>query len=306
VRTSSFHPDLRWIAAILPRGIVGPRRLPLLRALQRLGQPRRADAGIEVVRVGPIGLRLHRPSSAPSGPAPAVLWIHGGGYVLGSAAQDDGICRHLASALGAVVAAVDYRLAPEHPFPVPLHDCHDALVWLASRDDVDRHRIAIAGASAGGGLTAALALLAREREEVRPVFQLLTYPMLDDRTTVRPSAYERDLRVWNTASNRFGWGSYLGTTPGGDGVSGLAAAARAEHLAGVAPAWIGVGSLDLFAAENTAYAERLRAAGVACELLVVPGAFHGFDLISPNAPVSRSFRSAQIDALAAALRLPHS
>lgn len=304
--TSSFHPDLRSIAAVLPRGIVGARRLRLMRALQRLGTPNRAGPGIEAVSLGPISLRLHRPAHAPSGPHPAILWIHGGGYVLGSAAQDDGLCRHLASAVGAVVAAVDYRLAPEHPFPVPLQDCHDALVWLASRADVDRRRIAIAGASAGGGLTAALALLARERGEVRPVFQLLTYPMLDDRTTAGPSANERDLRLWNTSSNRFGWGAYLGSAPGGRGVSGLAAPARADDLSGLPPAWIGVGGLDLFAAEDMAYADRLRAAGVPCETLVVPGAFHGFDLIRPDAAVSRSFRSAQVAAIAAALADPQS
>jgi acetyl esterase/lipase len=224
---------------------------------------------------------------------------------MGNAAQDDGVCRHLAAALGALVAAVDYRLAPEHPFPVPLHDSHEALVWLASRDDVDESRIAIGGASAGGGLTASLALLARERDEVRPAFQLLTYPMLDDRTAARQSANERDLRLWNTASNRFGWCSYLGTDPGGNDVSGLAAPARAENLSGLPPAWIGVGSLDLFAGEDMAYADRLRAAGVPCELLVVPGAFHGFDLIRPNAPISRSFRAAQVAAFARAFADPH-
>lgn len=183
---------------------------------------------------------------------------------------------------------------------MPLHDCHDALSWLARRDDVDETRIAIGGASAGGGLTAALALLARERAEIRPVFQLLTYPMLDDRTTVGPSPHEQRLRLWNTSSNRFGWRSYLGTEPGGHGVSGLAAPARAEDLSGLPPAWLGVGSLDLFADEDTAYAGRLRAAGVPCELLVVDGAFHGFDLVGPNAGVSRSFRAAQVDALARA------
>ena len=126
-----------------------------------------------------------------------MLWIHGGGYVIGSAAQDDAVCRHLAHELGRLVAAVDYRLAPEHPFPVPLHDCHDALVWLANRGDVDADRVAIGGASAGGGLAAALALLARDRAEVRPAFQLLSYPMLDDRTALRTDIDERHFRLWN-------------------------------------------------------------------------------------------------------------
>ena len=124
---------------------------------------RRPGPGVDVEALGAISVRVHRPPSRASAPFPAVLWIHGGGYVIGSAGQDDAVCRHLAEELGALVAAVDYRLAPEHPFPVPLHDCHDALVWLAGRGDVDAERVAIAGASAGGGLAAALALLARDR-----------------------------------------------------------------------------------------------------------------------------------------------
>jgi acetyl esterase/lipase len=230
-----------------------------------------------------------------------VLWIHAGGFVIGNAIREDDRCRELARALGAVVAAVDYRLAPEHPFPTPLHDCHDALTWLADRDEVDASRIAIGGSSAGGGLAAGLALLARERREVRPIFQLLVYPMLDDRTATRDSEHERDLRLWNSSSNRFGWRSYLGHEPGTDGVSALAAPARAYDLSGLPPAWIGVGSLDLFAGEDIAYAHRLQAAGVACELCVIDGAYHGFDVVHHTAPVSREFHTAQVDALARAL-----
>jgi acetyl esterase/lipase len=303
VKTPAFHPDLRRIARVLPRGVVGPRRLPVMRALQRLARPNLARHGIEVVQLGPISLRLHRPPTAPTIPAPAVLWIHGGGYVMGHAAQEDLMCGRMAAELGAVVASVDYRLAPEHPFPEPLHDCHDALVWLARRDDVDVHRIVIGGASAGGGLAAALALLARDRDEVRPLFQLLTYPMLDDRTAVG-SSDPRGVRLWNTSSNRFGWRSYLGADPGGDDVSGLAAPGRAVNLEGVAPAWIGVGDLDLFFAEDLAYADRLRAAGVQCEVFRVEGAFHGFDVIHPRATVSRAFRNAQMDAASRALAGP--
>ena len=115
--------------------------------------------------------------------------------------------------LGALVAAVSYRRAPEHPFPAALHDCHDALEWLAKRGDVDATRIAIGGASAGGGLAAALALLAHERGVVMPCLQLLSYPMLDDRTVLRPSVDERYFHLWNCDANRFGWTSYLGREP---------------------------------------------------------------------------------------------
>ena len=266
-----------------------------MRALQGLQRGRR---DVEVVRLGPVSVRLHRPASGARGPRPAVLWIHGGGFVIGNAMREDDRCRELARALGAVVAAVDHRLAPEHPFPTPLDDCHDALTWLADQDEVDATRIAIGGNSAGGGLAAGLALLARERGEVRPVFQLLVYPMLDDRTAIRRCEYERDLRLWNSSSNRFGWCSYLGRVPGSDGVSALAAPARAEDLSGLPPAWIGVGSLDLFADEDIAYAQRLQAAGVACELRVVEGAYHGFDVVHHTASISREFHAAQVDALA--------
>ena len=298
---SAIHPDLRRIAAVLPRRAVGPRVLPVVRALRRVEALRRPGPGVTVEQVGPISVRLHLPPAGPAGPHPAVLWIHGGGYVIGSAAQDDAVCRHLAGELGAVVAAVDYRLAPEHPFPVPLHDCHDALVWLAGRDDVDAARVAIGGASAGGGLAAALALLARDRSEVRPAFQLLSYPMLDDRTALRTDVDERDFRLWNNHANAFGWRSYTGHEPGSADVDQLAAPARCEDLSGLPPAWIGVGTLDLFHDEDLAYADRLRMAGVPCEVLVVEGAFHGFDSIRPGAGITQRFRAAQAQALAPAL-----
>lgn len=257
---------------------------------------RRRPEGVTVVEVGEVSMRVHRPSSA-SGPHPGLVWIHGGGMVIGAAAQDDRLCRALSEATGCVVAAVDYRLAPEHPFPIPLEDCHDALTWLAADPDVDAQRIAIGGASAGGGLAAGLALLARDRGEVHPVFQLLVYPMLDDRTALRTDIDEKPLRLWNNRSNAFGWTAYTGLPVGSPDVSPLAAPARREDLAGLPPAWIGVGSLDLFHDEDVLYAERLRSAGVACELDVVDGAFHGFDGMAPKAAVTRRFHAAQVEAL---------
>ncbi len=300
-RATPFHPDLRRIARVLPRGVGGPRWLRVTRRLESLAERRRRDGEVTVTRVGATSVRLHRPVDGDGVARPALLWIHGGGFVMGTAAQDDELCCRLARELGIVVAAVDYRRAPEYPFPVPLHDCHDALVWLAARPDVDATRVAVGGASAGGGLAAGLALLARERGEVALVFQLLVYPMLDDRTAVRTDVDERHVRLWNAASNRFGWRSYLGAEPGDAGVDPLAAPARHAELRGLPPAWIGVGSLDLFLDEDRAYAARLREAGVLCELDVVPGAFHGFDAVRPGAGVSRAFRSAQARALGGVL-----
>lgn len=220
---------------------------------------------------------------------------------MGSPAQDDAVCHIFAQKLGALVAAVRYRRAPEHPFPAALYDCHDGLEWLAQRADVDPTRIAIGGASAGGGLAAALSLLARQRGVVAPCFQLLSYPMLDDRTVLRTDLDERHFRLWNNEANRFGWTSYLGGEPGLPGLSSLAAPAREENLAGLPPAWIGVGTLDLFFDEDVAYAKRLRTAGVACELHIVEGAFHGFDSVAARAEVTRSYRIEQVQALASAL-----
>ena len=154
-----------------------------------------------------MSVRLHQPSGAESR-GPALLWIHGGGYMLGHAAQDDGLCRRFARELGITVAAVDYRLAPAHPYPAPLEDCYAALVSLAGQPSVDEGRIAVAGASAGGGLAAALALLARDRREISLAAQLLLYPMLDDRTADRPDPDARHRRLWNNTSNRLGWTAY--------------------------------------------------------------------------------------------------
>lgn len=297
--TSSFHPELRPKARWLPRRAVSQRTLSLVRLPLRL-LARRRPHDVEVHSVGEVSVRLHRPPSDVPAPHPAILWIHGGGFVMGNAAQDDDTCRRFARALGAVVAAVEYRLAPEHSFPTPLHDCYDALAWLASRVDVDPERVAIGGASAGGGLAAGLALLARDRGEVRPRVQVLAYPMLDDRTVLRDDIDERNLRLWDNRANRFGWSSYTGLPPGSPGISALAAPARHDDLAGLPPAWIGVGTLDLFHDEDVAYAERLRAAGVECDLDIVDGAFHGFDSVCAGAPVSKAFAAAQAAAFATA------
>ena len=296
---SPFHPDLRRTARVLPRSVPQALLKHASRAGSALAARRRPPNDVQVITVAATRLRLHGASSSTAdGPAsPALLWMHGGGFTFGSAAQDDAFCRRIARELGIIVAAVDYRLAPEHPFPTPLEDCHDALAWLAQRPDVDDTRIAIGGASAGGALAASLALLCRRRDEVAPAFQLLSYPMLDDRTTLRNDIDEQHLRLWNVRANRRAWQSYLDQPPGNEHIPDLAAPARAGRLDGLPAAWVGVGSLDLLHDEDLAYADRLRAAGVACETEVVPGAFHGFDAVCRHASVSADYRAALIDAL---------
>lgn len=285
---AEIHPDLRRLARFIPRQVVYPWSLPLLK---RLPTPPANNEGVEVLTLpSGAGVRLYRPTTA-GGDTPALLWIHGGGYVIGSPEQDDALCRRYVERLGCVVAAVRYRLAPQHPYPAAVEDCYSALTWLAALPDVDADRIAIGGASAGGGLTAALAFLARDRAEVTPVKQVLSYPMLDDRT-VDPALDVPGSRLWNAASNRIGWRSYLG---GAD--PAIAVPARRDDLTGLPAAWIGVGTLDLFHDEDVAYARRLTEAGVACEVHEVPGAFHGFDGIAPTAPVSRAYFDSQCAAL---------
>src|SRR5260370_285345 len=185
VAGDDFHPDLRTIARLLPQQLGLPSTLRLLRAVSAL-QGFRPPGDVEV-RTLPSGVvvRLHRPAEQ-STPGPALLWMHGGGYILGGAKQDDNLCRRFVQAVGATVASVDYRLAPEHRFPAAPDDCYSALTWLAGLPAVDPARVAIGGASAGGGLAPALALPARaDGRAVRPVLQLLVYPVLDDRTVAR-------------------------------------------------------------------------------------------------------------------------
>ena len=236
----------------------------------------------------------------------AFLHLHGGGYVMGAPQMFARQCGAIIGEVGCVVVSVDYRLAPETVYPGPLEDCYAALRWLYKNSasfDVDPARIVIGGESAGGGLAAALGLLARDRGDVPVAFQLLSYPMLDDRTgTVSKTHSFTGEFVWNAESNQYGWQSMLGHPTGGPAVSGYAAAARADDLAGLPPTWIGVGSIDLFVEENIDYARRLLQAGVPTELHVYPGAYHGFDLSVESAAISKQFRRDMVQALRRAVQ----
>jgi acetyl esterase/lipase len=243
---------------------------------------------------------------AAGGSKPGYLHVHGGGYVMGSPEMFGREGRALIEEVGCVVVSVDYRLAPETVYPGPLEDCYAALKWFhanAASLGVDPNRIAIGGESAGGGLAAALGLLARDRGEVPVKFQLLSYPMIDDRTAARsePHPFTGQF-VWTPQANRFGWQSFLGRDPGTSGISAYAAAARAEELARLPPTFIGVGSLDLFLDEDVEYAQRLLRAGVPTELHIYPGAYHGFDLSIEAADVSKRCRRDKLQALKCALQ----
>ncbi|MDI1481213.1 alpha/beta hydrolase [Polyangium sp. y55x31] len=301
---SNFHPDLAFAARFLPRITAGPRFVKFMRRLAANAGAPRSTPGVRAFLRDIPGAQTAR-VFVPDGvtqPMPAMLWIHGGGFIIGSPAQDDEVAMTFARELGMTVVAPSYRLAPEHPFPAAMDDLYATLAWLhanAAALGVRKDRIVVAGASAGGGLAAGLTLLARDRKEIPVAFQLLVYPMLDDRT-VGKTIDGTNHRLWNAGSNRFGWTSYLGREPGGLDVPVYAAPARAESLASLPPTWIGVGTFDLFHDEDVEYAKRLEVAGIAVELEIVPGAFHGFDVLR-RANVSKTFFARQITALRRAL-----
>lgn len=305
-------PELLPGLDLIPTLPFSAETLPLIRQKFGAGSASPSDsepqgAVPDTVRIpGPEGhdlpLIIYRPANLPTN-APAVLYMHGGGYVIGSAASMLGANQGLAQAAECLLVAVDYRLAPETCHPGPVEDCYAALKWLhdnAASLGIDPARIAVAGESAGAGLAAALALLARDRGEVAIVHQHLIYPMIDDRTcrdNANPHAGEF---VWTPESNHFGWSSLLGFPAGGEGVSPYAAAARADDLTGLPGTFISVGALDLFAEEDIDFARRLMRAGVPTELHVYPGAYHGFDIVS-EAAVTRKAHQNSISALRRAL-----
>lgn len=290
----AVDPDLRSVIPLLPNfDTVNRDNLADFRALlkgEAVEPGLHGTVRVEVMAVPgdpAVPALLYRPVGEGGGAGrPAILNIHGGGFVCGDAAREHTAMLELAAALDCVILSLDYRLAPEHPWPAPTDDCAAGLAWLhgsARTLGIDPARIAVRGVSAGGGLAAGLALRARARADLPICFLLLVYPMLDDRTAGTPHCGQY---VWTAAANRFGWASFLGehaANPPAEAVP-----ARAQDLAGYPPTFIGVGDIDLFAAENLAFAQALMAAGVPVELHLYPGAYHGFALIG-FAPVAQAF-----------------
>ncbi|MCT7661900.1 alpha/beta hydrolase [Mycobacterium deserti] len=238
-----------------------------------------------------IDLRwYHRPQDRQSGSA--ALYLHGGGMIFGlehvGALYDLAVREYVATS-SVPMLVVDYRIAPEHPHPTPVEDCYAALVWLAAnaqRLGVDPARIAVMGDSAGGGLAAAVSLLARDRGGPPVAQQILIYPMLDDRTRT-PDPQVMPFLTWTYDDNITGWGALLGDSTSGATVSPYAAPARADDLTGLPPAYIDVGDLDIFRDEDVTYARRLSDAGVPTELHLHPGCPHAFEALAREADVSR-------------------
>lgn len=309
--------------SVLPEFKQGVERLPIFRlpddlaAVRQIAPPAAASersgsvAVTERVILGKDSnemlVKIYRSdrTETEAGKRAALLWIHGGGYVMGHPDADDVLCEAFVQAADCVVVSPDYRLAPEHPFPAAIEDCYSALTWLAGAADewnIDRSRIAIGGASAGGGLAAALALLARDRGGPAICFQMPLYPMIDDRNAT-PSSHEIvHPAVWNRANNLEAWKLYLGEHADGD-VSPYAAPSRAESLAGLPPAYTCVGQLDPFRDETIEYVRRLAQAGVDVEFQLYPGCYHGFEHADPRLEISQRARNGYIAALARALKL---
>ncbi len=301
------HPELRRLAAFFPPLFLNRWTVRPFQWLTAAMPKSRAPEGVRVDEVAIPGgdphhricLRIYRCADAKPD-SPALLWMHGGGLIIGSPRQNDRAMFDLVRELSIVVVSVDYRLAPQHPFPAPLDDCHTALKWVYAQNKdlgIDPKRIAIGGESAGGGLAASLAQLVHDTGEIRPALQLLIYPMLDDRSSLRTDVPHSELLTWTQRNNRFGWESYLGQACGSDALPPYAVPARRADLAGLPPAWIGVGTLDLFHDEAAEYAQRLVIAGVDCELVTVTGAFHGFDQFDRGLSVVQGFRQSQLAAL---------
>jgi acetyl esterase/lipase len=248
---------------------------------------------------GAVDAHIYRKSTRAN--QPAVLWIHGGGYIIGSAADER--ARVISASLDCTVVSVDYRLAPEHPFPAGPDDCYAALEWMMAQAEalgIDRERVAMGGASAGGGMAAGVALMNRDRGGYPLVLQLLLYPMIDNLHDTESGQYENH-PIWNQGTSFRAWEMYLDGTPGQE-ASPYAAAARAADLGGLPPAYICVGSEDLFRDEDIDYARRLLAADVPCELAVFPGLYHGADSFVPEAAISRRLQRSFLTALGDALR----
>ena len=294
-----LDPETAAVLATIPGlGTLDDELLPRIRRQrQKLAQADQARLSDRVERVDhvvpgrhgqpDVTVRVHRPVGA-GGARPCVYWMHGGGFVLGTYLNDDLRFDDWCVRFDCVGVSVEYRLAPETPYPGPLEDAYTGLAWVhanATALGVDPDRIGLAGASAGAGLAAGVALAARDRGEVPVAFQFLIYPMLDDRM-INPST-QWPVPVWNPGSNRYGWKSYLGELFDTEDVPSYAAPARATDLAGLPSTYILVGTLDAFLDEDIVYAQRLNHAGVPAELHVYPGAPHGFELFAPDTALAR-------------------
>lgn len=305
-------PELAPMLDVFPQLDLSDQSIASIRAMMGLRKPDQPVPAIEpLLRTVPgkegspgVPVIIFDPPERTSNAA--ILQIHGGGMVMGSAASSTLANASLAVRLGLLVVAVDYRLAPEHPFPAPQEDCMAAYDWLCAEADslgVDPARIAVLGESAGGGLAAALCLMVRDIGRPVPALLALTYPMLDWRTgsAVQPGYPVTGEFVWTRAANQYGWNAHRGDFGCDDERKGWFSPALADEVTSLPPTFMVTGGLDLFLQEDLDFAERLGAAGVPIEFHVYPGAFHAFNLV-PTAGVTQQFNRDLENALKRALR----
>ena len=297
--TVPLDAEIELLKGTVPTQDLSVELLPEIRATLPVQFPELSDAVERTDYVADeangVVVRVHRPRGI-EGAVPCVYSIHGGGYIRGTYDMDDAKFDRWCPTFGIVGVSVEYRLAPETSYPGPLEDCYAGLKWTHDHADelgIHRDKIGITGISAGGGLCAALALLARDRGEVPLQFQLLDCPMLDDRQ-ITPSSQIDDLVIWTKQTNAFGWRCYLGDLYGSDDVPYTAAAARAEDLTGLPEAYVCVGGADGFRDEDITYAMRLYGAGVPTELHVYPGAPHGVGLF-PQTQIAQRYAADRED-----------
>ena len=297
VTLSMMDPELR-SAAVVARALMRPSPwfFRLAYRLSRLGRGRDVE-GLDcdeqhappIDDGPPVRLRVYRPKNHSGGAhLPGVLFLHGGGYAMGSPDTFGDVYRNLIDTRACVVVAPDYRKSFDAPYPAAVNDCYAALLWMKDRADdlgVRSDQLIVIGQSAGGGLTAAVSLMARDRGDVRIAFQLPLYPMIDDRMLLE-SARDNDAPVWSSRHNRLAWQLYLGGLSGDD-VPKYAAPARETDYANLPPTATFVGDLDPFRDETIAYVESLRAAGVPVSFRTFEGCYHGFDLVKTSSRVAQ-------------------
>lgn len=289
---NKVHPELRGLARWAPAiSYEKPLTRMIVNNLVKLIPSFKGDKDIKVSWIdhGQFRSKVYQPTVAQTDAA--MLWIHGGGYICFNANLDDRTMRMFIENLGITIISVDYRLAGVKPFPAALDDIVVSWQWLqdnAKALGVNPQRVFIAGSSAGGGLTATLAQRLYDSGGQQPLAQLLLCPMLDDRTALREDLTEENHFVWTNRNNWGGWACYLNQPPGMAQAPAYSVAARRESLEGLPEAWMGIGDIDLFYEECVAYAERLNASGVPCELLVTEGGPHAFEDSVPNSSPSQA------------------
>jgi acetyl esterase/lipase len=292
VKESSMKidPEFEVVLSGLPEFVFNSDTLALSRELMPVAEPPSKD--IErtefTIADGAVVVSVHRPREV-TGLLPAVLWIHGGGMVIGNRHMDNAQLERWCRSFSCTCVSVEYRLAPEYPFPAPLEDCYAALLWMvkeAGQLQIDISRIGVGGKSAGGGLAAAVCLMARERSGPPLSFQILDCPMLDDRQST-PSSQLEGVPIWSRESNQFGWKCYLGEHYGGDDVSPMAAPAREIDLRDLPTAFLAVGTADGLRDEIVDYGTRLSQADVLVELHVYAGVPHGTGMFPGLAATDR-------------------